>query len=50
MKEEKNKSNKNLTVTHELVSDCNKTYVSEVQTFKVPEDYEDAFKKYYPKE
>lgn len=50
MKNKDNESNKNLTVTHEVVSDGYKTYVSEVQTFKVPEDYEDAFKKYYPKE
>ena len=27
-----------------------KTFISEVQEFQKPEDYEDAFKKYYPKQ
>ncbi len=27
-----------------------KTFISEVQEFQKPEGYEDAFKKYYPKE
>jgi hypothetical protein len=27
-----------------------KTFISEVQEFKKPEGYEDAFKKYYPEE
>ncbi|CDG01467.1 hypothetical protein [Clostridium chauvoei] len=40
---------KNKTVTHELVSDEKGTYVSEVQNFNKPEDYEDAFKNYYPR-
>lgn len=43
----KNKSSNKIT-THELVNDNGKTYVSEVQYFKKPEDYEDAFSKYYP--
>lgn len=41
---------KNKITTHELVSDEAGTYISEVQYFKKPEDYEDAFKDYYPKE
>lgn len=27
-----------------------KTYISEVQEFQKPEGYEDAFKRYYPKQ
>lgn len=38
----------NLTISYELVTDENCTYISEVQTFKKPVDYETAFKKYYP--
>ena len=38
----------NLTISYELVNDGYGTYVSEVQTFNIPVDYETAFKKYYP--
>lgn len=38
----------NLTISYELVNDECGTYVSEVQTFNTPVDYETAFKKYYP--
>lgn len=40
----------NKKVTHKLVSDEDKVYVSEVQEFIEPVDYEEAFKQYYPKE
>lgn len=43
----KNKSSNNIT-THEVVTEKGNVYVSEVQYFKEPEDYEDAFSKYYP--
>lgn len=45
----KNNNTNNLTISNELVTDENGTYISEVQSFNKPEDYEDAFKKYYPK-
>lgn len=38
----------NLTISEELVIDENSAYISEVQTFNEPVDYEVAFKKYYP--
>lgn len=43
-----NKNLNNLTISYELVTDEYGTYVSEVQTFNIPVDYETAFKKYYP--
>lgn len=41
---------KNNIITHELITNGTETYISEIQHFHKPEDYEDAFKKYYPKE
>jgi hypothetical protein len=41
---------KNREVTREKKKGRKGTYISEVQKFHKPEDYEDAFKKYYPKE
>jgi hypothetical protein len=40
----------NREVTREKQKGRKKTYISEVQEFHKPEGYEDAFKKYYPKE
>ncbi|MGL5352562.1 MAG: hypothetical protein ACRDA5_04465 [Clostridium sp.] len=45
----KNTKKDNLTTSEELVIDENSAYISEVQTFDEPVDYEVAFKKYYPK-
>lgn len=39
----------NKTIKKEIVKDKNGTYVSEVQEFNNPADYEEAFKQYYPK-
>lgn len=43
-----NENINNLTISYELVNGEYGTYVSEVQTFNKPVDYETAFKKYYP--
>lgn len=40
----------NKTVSKEKITENQKTFVSEVQEFKKPEGYDDAFKEYYPKE
>ena len=40
----------NRTVSKEKITENKKTFISEVQEFKKPEDYDDAFKEYYPKE
>jgi len=40
----------NRKVSREKKKGRKKTYISEVQEFQKPEDYEDAFKKYYPKQ
>lgn len=45
---EKEKHNPNKITTEQVVVGEYGSYVSEVQDFKKPEDYEDAFKKYYP--
>lgn len=44
------KENTNVKIYKELVHTKDGNYVSEVQEFNKPEDYEDAFKRYYPKE
>ncbi|MEQ8156364.1 MAG: hypothetical protein ABRQ25_16050 [Clostridiaceae bacterium] len=38
----------NKVVKRELIRDDNGKLIGEVQYFNEPEDYEDAFKKYYP--
>jgi len=45
----KQKENENKIITQEIIQDKCDTYVSEVQYFEEPEDYDDAFKIYYPK-
>jgi len=40
----------NKKVTKEKVIENKKTFISEVQEFKKPVGYEDAFKLYYPEE
>lgn len=40
----------NKKVSKEKITENKKTFVSEVQEFKKPEGYDDAFKEYYPKE
>ena len=40
----------NREITREKQKGRKGTYISEVQEFNKPEGYEDAFKKYYPKE
>lgn len=40
----------NREITREKKKGRKETYISEVQEFHKPEGYEDAFKKYYPKE
>lgn len=40
----------NKVVYKEKVTDEKGTYISEVQEFKEPEGYRDAFKQYYPKD
>ncbi len=40
----------NREVSREKPKEREKPYMSEVQEFHKPEDYEDAFKKYYPKQ
>jgi hypothetical protein len=42
--------NNNGEITREKQKGRKKTFVSEVQEFHKPEGYEDAFKKYYPKQ
>lgn len=44
----KEKKKPNEITTHQIVPGVNSPFVSEVQTFNKPEDYEDAFEKYYP--
>lgn len=39
---------KNRKVTKEKQTENKKTFISEVQEFKKPEDYDEAFKAYYP--
>ena len=46
MTREKKKPNE--IATHQIVPGVNSPFVSEVQTFDKPADYEDAFGKYYP--
>lgn len=48
MSKVKNITKDNLTISHELVVDKDSAYISEVQTFDEPVNYEVAFKKYYP--
>jgi hypothetical protein len=43
-----NESNREVRKVKQKVG--KKAYISEVQEFHKPEDYEDAFKKYYPKQ
>ena len=38
----------NRKVTKEKQTENKKTFISEVQEFKKPEGYDDAFKAYYP--
>ena len=40
----------NRVVSREKQKGRKKSYISEVQEFHKPEGYEDAFKKYYPKQ
>lgn len=40
----------NREITREKQKGRKETYISEVQEFRKPEGYEDAFKKYYPKQ
>ncbi|MGH4052993.1 MAG: hypothetical protein ACREVX_16980 [Clostridium sp.] len=40
----------NKKVSKEKITENKKTFVSEVQEFKKPEGYDDAFKEYYPKQ
>ena len=40
----------NKKVRREVQKVGKKTFVSEIQEFDKPEGYEDAFKKYYPKQ
>jgi hypothetical protein len=40
----------NREITREKQKGRKKPYISEVQEFHKPEGYEDAFKRYYPKE
>lgn len=42
--------NNNREVRKEKQKGKKSTYISEIQEFDKPEDYEDAFKKYYPKQ
>lgn len=44
----KEKKKTNEITTHQIVPGVNSPFVGEVQTFDKPEDYEDAFEKYYP--
>ena len=43
-----NDNNREVSREKQMVDE--KTFISEVQKFHKPEGYEDAFKKYYPKE
>ncbi|SHI91007.1 hypothetical protein SAMN02745163_00998 [Clostridium cavendishii DSM 21758] len=49
MKKQKKNLEENKTITHEVVQGEYGKFVSEVQDFKKPENYDDAFSKYYPK-
>ena len=40
----------NRKITKEKLKVGKKTFISEVQEFQKPEGYEDAFKRYYPKQ
>jgi len=40
----------NRKVTREKQTENKKTFISEVQTFEKPEDYDDAFLRYYPEQ
>ena len=40
----------NKKVSREKITENKNTVVSEVQEFKKPEGYDDAFKEYYPKQ
>ncbi|MCB2294197.1 hypothetical protein LGK95_11785 [Clostridium algoriphilum] len=40
----------NRKVTKEKQTENKKTFISEVQEFKKPEGYDDAFKAYYPEQ
>ena len=46
----KKSNDSNTKVSSEKQEGSKGTFVSEVQEFDKPEGYEDAFKKYYPKE
>ncbi|MBU3182658.1 hypothetical protein [Clostridium psychrophilum] len=41
-------NDKNRKVTKEKQTENKKTFISEVQEFKKPEGYDEAFKEYYP--
>jgi hypothetical protein len=43
-------NNNNRKVRREVQKVGKKTFVSEIQEFDKPEGYEDAFKRYYPKQ
>lgn len=45
----KNKTS-NTKLYKKIINTKNGTFISEIQEFYKPEDYEDAFKRYYPKE
>jgi hypothetical protein len=42
--------NDNREIRREKQKGEKKSYISEVQEFRKPEGYEDAFKRYYPKQ
>ena len=46
----KEKNNKNETVSRKLMLGEKGVYISEVINYEKGEDYEDAFKRYYPKD
>lgn len=51
--ENNSNSNKKVSIQKQYVEDKNgdkKTFVSEVQEFDKPEDYDGAFKEYYPEQ
>ena len=48
MSEDKKSKDLNKITKKEISMGENGPYVSEVQYFDTPEDYNDAFKKYYP--
>lgn len=41
--------NSNKSITCQVINRKDGTHIREIQNFEQPEDYEDAFKKYYPK-